>query len=191
LRKNDVPANLLPEKTNNFLKLALDFVFFILKSFGCIVGVVKFNLENIGTLMNPRRVINAKLVAYTVDKHLILTSASVVLSLIIRTRGCSRVAGLGSSALRCSALTCITVLIAFIVIGYVSKFATKGLVFLAECIPPSLMLSSNLQNALTWLGVELWKIIKLTLMSASLLAERLRGRVFSSSEGGSWEGLVL
>jgi hypothetical protein len=35
------------------------------------------------------------------------------------------------------------------VIGDVSEFAAKNLIFLAECVLPSLMLLSKLQNAIT------------------------------------------
>ena len=89
----------------------------------------------------------------------------------------------------------VMVLITFVVVvGYVSKFATKGLVFLAECIPPSLLLSGNLKTQ-SYELVSFAKIVSmaLTLISASLLVERLRfgGSVFSSSESGSLEARGL
>jgi hypothetical protein len=79
-----------------------------------------------------------------------------------------------------------------VVVGYISKFATKGLVFLAKRIPTNLMLSGNLKTRSHDL-VLIAKIVSesLTLISASLLAERLRGSVFSSSEGGSLEARGL
>jgi hypothetical protein len=36
-----------------------------------------------------------------------------------------------------------------IVVGDVSEFATKSLIFLAECVLLSLVLSGNLRNAIT------------------------------------------
>lgn len=68
-----------------------------------------------------------------------------------------------------------TVITFIVVVGYVSKFATKGFIFLAECIPASLMLSGELKMRSHDL-VSIVKIISLALTfnSASLLAERLR-----------------
>jgi hypothetical protein len=36
-----------------------------------------------------------------------------------------------------------------IVVGDVNEFAMKGLIFLVECVPFSLVLSGNLQNVIT------------------------------------------
>jgi hypothetical protein len=47
----------------------------------------------------------------------------------------------------CRALAMIAVVV--IVVRDVGEFAAKGLILLAECVLPSLMLSGDLQNAIT------------------------------------------
>jgi len=145
--ENGVLIKLLSEKGNNFLKLALDFVVIILKSLTGIVGVVELYLEDVCALANPERVDDAELVSCIVDELVLgLTCAGVVQGFIIRASGC-RIAGPLALRPMCGALAMIAVVV--IVVGDVGEFAAKGLIFLAECVLPSLMLSGNLQNAIT------------------------------------------
>jgi hypothetical protein len=93
LMENGVLIRPLLEKADSVLQLALDFVVIDLKSLSGVVGVVKFDLEDVCALANPEHVDGAELVAYIVDKLVLgLTYAGVVQGFVFRLSGC-RIAG--------------------------------------------------------------------------------------------------
>jgi len=145
--ENGVLIKPLSEKANNFFQLASDFVVVVFKPLTGVVGVVEFYLEDVCALANPERVDDAEFVSYIVDELVLgLTCTGVVHGFVIRVGGC-RIAGPLALRPMCGALAMIDVVV--IVVGDVGEFAAKGLIFLAECVLPSLMLSGNLQNAIT------------------------------------------
>jgi hypothetical protein len=180
--KDGVLMEPLFEKADDFLQLTLDFVVIVLEPFsGRVIGVVELDLKDVCALINPKGVDNTELVAHIVDKFVLsLTGTDVIHSFVVRASGC-RVAG--PLALRpvCGPLPMVAIGVV-IVVGDVSEFATKSLIFLAERVLLSLVLSGNLRNVITsFTRIMIMK--SLTLISASLLASRLRGGVFSSSDG--------
>ena len=114
------------------MQLTLEPAVVILKPFGCIICVVKFDLEDICTFVDPKRINNTKFVAHVADELVLeLTCASIILSFVIRSCGCGVT---GFSAFQPVCCSCARVLIVFVIviIGNISEFATKGLVFLTE-----------------------------------------------------------
>lgn len=151
--KDGVVIELPAEKANGFLQLALDLVTIVLKSFSRIVTVIKFGYEDFCTPMNLKCVEDAEPMACIVDERVLglgLTSVSIVRSFIFGASRCRVVAG--SLALEATLQPVyITILMAatIAVIGDISEFVTEDLIFLAECVLPGLILSGNLENAIT------------------------------------------
>jgi hypothetical protein len=89
LMENGILIKPLLEKADNFLQLALDFVVVILEPLSGVIGVVKFDLEDVCALANPERVDDAELVAYIVDELVLgLTRTIVVQGFVVRVSGC-------------------------------------------------------------------------------------------------------
>jgi hypothetical protein len=136
--ENGIMIKPLLEKADNFLQLALDFVVIILKSLSGIVGVIEFDQEDVCALANPERVEDAELVAFIVDE--LVLGLTHWQGFVIGISGC-RIVGLSALRPRCG--DCSGVLP---VVGDVGELATKSLIFLADSVLLSLMLSGNLRN---------------------------------------------
>ena len=128
LRKDGFLAKQLSEKADDFVQLTLEPAVVVLEPFSCIIHIVQFDLEDICTFVDPRRIDNEKPVAHVADELVLkLTCAGIS---IIRSCGC-RVTGLSTFQPACCSRA--RVLVVFVVvIGNISEFATKGLIFLTE-----------------------------------------------------------
>ena len=114
------------------MQLTLEPVVVVLGPFSCIICVVIFDLEDISTFVDLRRIDNAKLVAHVADELVLeFTCTGIILSFIIRSCRC-RVTGLSAFRPVCCSRARVLVVFVVVVIGNISKFATKGLVFLTE-----------------------------------------------------------
>ena len=144
--KDNVRIKLLLKKANDFLQLTLKLVVIVFKSFGGIVGVINFDLEDVGTITNPECVDDAEFVAYTVDKVVLGLTLSVIQGFIIAVSECRVLSPLALGPM-CSLVGFVAITV--IVTRDIGKIATKDLIFFAECILRSLVLSGNLRNAIT------------------------------------------
>ena len=138
------------EKAEDLLQLALGLVAIILESFISIISLIKSGHEEVCTPINPKPIDDAELVACTVDELVLnpcLSMSTFILETsIIRATGCEVAR---SSALQ-SACSTIPIAAVVVVIGEsIREFKTKGLIFLVECVVPSLKPSGNLQNTIT------------------------------------------